>query len=307
MHTKVAIIGSGPAGLTAGLYTGRALLAPILFSGQAAGGQLMTTTEVENFPGFPDGIQGPDLILRMQQQAEKFGTKIINQQVKSVDIIEQPFRIKTESATYMADTIILATGADARWLGLESETRLRGHGVSCCATCDGFFFRGKEIAVIGGGDSAMEEALFLTRFATKVSIIHRRAEFRASKIMQEKVKSHPKITFILETEVKEILGENTVTGIRVHHKPTVQESTLSVAGVFVAIGHTPNSAFISGQIETDGKGYILTNENYESSVSGVFVAGDVHDHKYRQAITAAGAGCAAAMEAERHLSKYNSH
>jgi thioredoxin reductase (NADPH) len=300
-HTKVAIIGSGPAGLTAGIYAGRALLDPIIVAGTEFGGQLMTTTEVENFPGFPEGILGPDLIERLKQQAVRFGTQLISENVTQIDIESRPFRLTTERSSLTADAVILATGADSKWLGLESETHLRGHGVSSCATCDGFFFRGKEVAVIGGGDSAMEEALFLTRFATKVYIIHRRNELRASKIMQERAKNHPKIELILETEVKEILGDDFVTGIHLLNNQTNETKNLPVSGVFVAIGHIPNSHFFKGQIATDDKGYVLIDDRYRGSVSGIFVAGDLHDHHYRQAITAAGAGCAAALEAERYL------
>jgi len=305
MHTKVAIIGSGPAGLTAAIYAGRALLEPIIIAGQEFGGQLMTTTEVENFPGFPEGIQGPELMQRMRQQTERFGTHFIDENATSITVAAQPFQIMTDTQTITADSIILATGSSPRWLGLESETRLRGHGVSSCATCDGFFFRGKDIAVIGGGDSAMEEAMFLTKFANKVSVIHRRDQLRASKIMQEKAKANPKIEFMLHSDVNEILGDSKVSGIRITNSKTQAEVTLPVEGVFVAIGHIPNSAIVESQIEVDAKGYVVIHGDSKTSVHGVFVAGDLHDHKYRQAITAAGAGCAAALEVERYLSHHH--
>jgi thioredoxin reductase (NADPH) len=304
LHSKVAIIGSGPAGLTAAVYAGRALLHPILITGREFGGQLMATTEVENFPGFPDGIMGPELMQRMRQQASRFEVTILEENALQIDTTKRPFVIATESKKLTADSIILATGSDTKWLGLASETRLRGHGVSSCATCDGFFFRGKDIAVIGGGDSAMEEATFLTRFANKVYIIHRRDTLRASKIMQEKAKVDPKIEFVLNSQVEEILGEEKVTGIRLVDVNTKKVSVIDVGGVFVAIGHIPNSHFLAGQIATDDKGYVKVFDNYMSSVEGVFVAGDLHDHRYRQAITAAGTGCAAALEAERYLSMH---
>lgn len=301
MHTKVAIIGSGPAGLTSAIYTGRALLNPIVIAGRESGGQLMWTTEVDNFPGFPEGVMGPELMERMKKQAERFNVTFINENAVRIDTSKHPFEIKSENQNITADSIILAMGANHRHLGLDSEERLRGHGVSYCATCDGFFFRNKEIAVIGGGDSAMEEALFLTKFASKVYLVHRREEFKASKIMLEKVKAEPKIELVLNSEVKEVLGDTQVTGLRLFNNKTNQESTLPLSGMFVAIGLIPNSAIVEGQIELDPRGYIVSQGNFTTSVEGVFIAGDVHDHRYRQAITAAGYGCAAALEAERYI------
>lgn len=300
-QTKLAIIGSGPAGLTAAIYAGRALLQPIVISGLKPGGQLMDTTEVENFPGFPEGIMGPDLMTNMRKQAERFEVSFLGEDVQSISLESRPFVIKTTTAIIEAESVIIATGASPKYLDLENEKRLWGHGVSYCATCDGFFFRGKDIAVIGGGDSAMEEALFLTKFANKVYIIHRRDEFRASKIMQEKAKNNPKIEIMLNTIVNDIEGQETVSGLTLGNVESKEISHLPVEGVFVAIGHTPNSHFLSGEINTDDKGYVLIDEHYQSSVPGIFVAGDIHDHRYRQAVTAAGAGCAAALEAERFL------
>lgn len=301
MHTQVAIIGSGPAGLTAAIYASRALLQPVVIGGREFGGQLMTTTEVENFPGFPDGIMGPELMQRLRAQAERFGATMLEENAQSITVNTQPFTIQAESQEITADAVIFATGASTKWLGLPSETKLRGHGVSSCATCDGFFFRGKAIAVVGGGDSAMEEATFLTRFASKVYLIHRRDEFRASKIMVEKAKADPKIELVLNSEVKEILGENNVTGIRLMNVATKEEQDLALSGVFIAIGHQPNTTLVKGAVELDDQGYVKVKERSRTSLSGIFVAGDVHDHHYRQAITAAGWGCAAALEVERYL------
>ncbi len=302
-HVKVAIIGGGPAGLTAAVYTSRALLDTTVISGQEIGGQLMLTTEVENFPGFPDGIMGPELMQKMQVQAERFGTKVLREKALAIETQTLPFTIQTETQVITADTIILAMGADHRHLGFPSEEKLRGHGVSYCATCDGFFFRGKDIAVVGGGDSAMEEALFLTKFANKVYVIHRRDTLRASAIMQEKAKANPKIELVLNSEVKEIMGDTVVTGLKLYDNATDKETTLSLQGVFVAIGMVPNTAWLAGKIAITPQGYIETKENYHTSVEGIFVAGDVHDHRYRQAVTAAGFGCAAALEAERYLAQ----
>ncbi len=301
MHTHVAIIGSGPAGLTAAIYSARALLEPVVITGRESGGQLMLTTDVENYPGFPEGIMGPDLMQKMRDQAARFQTTFITENALSVDTTARPFHIQTESQEITADTVILAMGSSPKHLGLASEEQFRGHGVSYCATCDGFFFRGKDIAVVGGGDTAMEEATFLTRFASKVYVIHRRDELRASKIMQAKAKANPKIEFILSSEVKEIVGNSAVSGIKLWNNHLNQERELAVQGVFVAIGHDPNSQIVQGKVNTTSQGYVINEGDYKTSVPGLFVAGDVHDHKYRQAVTAAGAGCGAALEAERYL------
>jgi thioredoxin reductase (NADPH) len=302
MTEKVVIIGSGPAGLTAAIYNARADLDPLMIEGMERGGQLMLTTDVENFPGFPDGIMGPELMEGVRKQAERFGTRIMSSDVSRVDFSERPFKIWVEKDLYEAESVIITTGASARWMGLESETRLRGHGVSACATCDGFFFRGKEIAVVGGGDSAAEEALFLTKFASKVYVIHRRDELRASKIMAARVLEHEKIEMVWDSVVEEVVGQDVVTGLKVRNVKTEEVSDLPVEGMFLAIGHTPNTKVFQGQIDLDEKGYILLpGENTMTSVPGVFAAGDVTDHVYRQAITAAGQGCQAAIDAERWL------
>jgi thioredoxin reductase (NADPH) len=301
---KVVIIGSGPAGLTAALYTARANLSPLLVEGLEAGGQLMLTTMVENWPGFRDGIMGPDLMTEMRVQAQRFGTEVMQGNVTRVDLQHQPFTISfAEGRTVTTDSLIIATGASARWLEIGSDRKLSGHGVSTCATCDGYFFRGKPIAVIGGGDSAMEEAIYLTRFATKVSVVHRRDTLRASKIMQDKATANPKIEFIWDSEVAEVKdgGKGEVTGIIVRNLKTGQLSEVPLDGVFIAIGHTPNTSLFKGQIELDENGYIQTHAGSKTSVPGVFAAGDVQDHIYRQAITAAGSGCMAALDAERYL------
>jgi len=305
---NVIIIGSGPAGLTAALYTARANLRPLLIEGLEAGGQLMLTTMVENFPGFRDGIMGPELMGEMRTQAERFGTEIIQGHVASVDVTRRPFTIKTDDKEFTAKTLIIATGASARLLGLPSERTLMGHGVSTCATCDGFFFRGHEIAVVGGGDSAMEEAIFLTKFATKVTIVHRREELRASKIMQDKARANSKIEWLLGYEIDEIkdLGKGEVTSMVVRHKNGVKKE-VPVTGVFVAIGHTPNTGLFKGQLEMDRNGYLITHDGAKTSVAGVFACGDVQDHVYRQAITAAGTGCMAALDAERFLEGVPEH
>lgn len=301
MTEKVVIIGSGPAGLTAAVYTARADLRPLMIEGMERGGQLMLTTDVENYPGFPDGIMGPELMESFRKQAERFGTRIMSSDVTKVDFTSRPFKIWVDEDQYQADSVIISTGASARWLGLESETRLRGHGVSACATCDGFFFRDKEIAVVGGGDSAAEESLFLTKFASKVYLIHRRDELRASKIMANRVLEHDKIEVIWDTVVEEVLGDDLVTGLRLRNRVTDETSELAVEGLFLAIGHDPNTKIFQGSIDLDDQGYILTGENTMTSVPGVFAAGDVTDHVYRQAITAAGMGCQAAIDAERWL------
>ena len=307
---RVVIIGSGPAGLTAALYTARANLKPLLIEGLEAGGQLMLTTLVENFPGFRGGIMGPDLMAEMRAQAEHFGAGIIQGNVASVDLNQRPFPIvMTDGSTYLADALIIATGASARWLDIGSDRKLSGHGVSTCATCDGYFFRGKPIAVVGGGDSAMEEAVFLTRFASKVTLVHRRDTLRASKIMQEKARANPKIAWMLDHEVDAIhdTGKGEVTSMVVRSNKTGEKTEIPVTGVFVAIGHTPNTSLFRGQLELDQNGYIVTHDGAKTTVAGVFACGDVQDHIYRQAITAAGSGCMAAIDAEHYLDKIPEH
>ena len=299
----VVVIGSGPAGYTAALYAARAQLKPIVFEGSVtAGGALMNTTDVENFPGFPGGIQGPDLMDAMRKQAERFGAELRAEDVTEVDLKADPKRVIVEGETYLARAVIIATGSRYRELGVPGEKKLSGHGVSWCATCDGFFFREQEIAVVGGGDSAMEEALFLTRFAKTVTVIHRRDELRASKIMQERAFANPKIKFRWNSEVSEILGDTKITGLRLRDTVTGAESELAVCGVFVAIGHDPRSELFTGQLATDSEGYLLVEQpSTRTAIPGVFACGDVVDHTYRQAVTAAGTGCAAALDAERYL------
>lgn len=299
--SNLIIIGSGPAGYTAAIYAARANLKPVLFAGPEPGGQLMTTTDVENYPGFPDGIVGPDMMPLFRKQAERFGTTVIDQSVTKVDFSKRPFTIWVNEMEYQAAAVIISTGATAVWLGIESETRLRGKGVSACATCDGYFFRDKEVVVVGGGDTAMEEANFLTKFASKVTIVHRRDQFRASKIMLERTQKNPKISFVMNSGIAEILGDNVVSGVRLKDTVTGVESTLACGGVFVAIGHKPNTELFAGQLELDKKGYIVVHDGSYTSVAGVFAGGDVHDHLYRQAVTAAGFGCIAALDAERWL------
>ncbi|HVZ20527.1 MAG TPA: thioredoxin-disulfide reductase [Vicinamibacterales bacterium] len=300
---NVIIIGSGPAGLTAALYTARANLKPLVIEGLEAGGQLMLTTLVENWPGHRDGVMGPDLMAEIRAQAERFGAEILRGHVTSVDLVARPHIVRTSDAEYSARSIIIATGASARLLGLPSERALIGHGVSTCATCDGYFFRNKPIAVVGGGDSAMEEAIFLTRFASKVTVVHRREALRASKIMQDKAFANPKIAFEWNAEVEEVrdTGKGEVTAIVLRNRVSGELKEIPVEGVFVAIGHTPNTSLFEGQIETDGNGYIVTHSGSRTSVPGVFACGDVQDHVYRQAITAAGSGCQAAIDVERYL------
>lgn len=302
MH-NVIIIGSGPAGLTAAVYAARANLSPLLIEGWQSGGQLTTTTEVENFPGFAKGIMGPDLMKEMRAQAERFGTAFLTGDVTAVDFRKRPVTVTVDQErTIEARTVIIATGASAIPIGLKNEARLTGHGVSTCATCDGFFFRGKELVVVGGGDSAMEEANFLTKFATRVYVVHRRDKLRASKIMQDRALKNERISFIWNSVVEDILGTDVVTGVRLKNLVMGTTTTLPISGVFIAIGHRPNTALFAGQLDMDAKGYIVTKQGTTAtSVPGVFAAGDVQDSIYRQAVTAAGTGCMAAIDAERYL------
>jgi thioredoxin reductase (NADPH) len=300
-QTNVMIIGSGPAGLTAAIYAARANLRPIVLAGVVPGGQLMITSDVENYPGFPDGILGPELMAKFREQAERFGTRIIDVDVERVDLSERPFRIWARGIEYRADSVIVATGASALWLGLESETRLRGRGVSACATCDGFFFRDKEIAVVGGGDTALEEATYLTRFATKVHLLHRRDAFRASKIMVDRAVAHPKIEIHTNTAVEEVLGDAKVQGLRLRDTETDETRDVAMEGLFIAIGYRPNTEVFRDWLDVDDKGYLVVHDETGSKIDGVFIAGDVHDHRYRQAVTAAADGCKAAIDAERWL------
>jgi thioredoxin reductase (NADPH) len=306
---NVIIIGSGPAGLTAALYAARANLKPLVIEGLESGGQLMMTTMVENWPGHRDGIMGPDLMTEMRAQAERFGAEIISGNVETVALDERPFVIRTSDAVYEARSVIVATGASARLLGIPSERALIGHGVSTCATCDGFFFRGKPIAVVGGGDSAMEEALFLTKFASHVTVVHRRDTLRASKIMQDKAFANPKISFEWNVDVEDVLdpSKGEVSAMVLRNNRTGERKVVDVAGLFVAIGHTPNTALFKGQIETDPSGYIITHSGTRTNIPGVFAAGDVQDHIYRQAVTAAGSGCMAAIDAEKYLEGLPQH
>ncbi len=302
MARDVVIIGSGPAGYTAAIYTGRAQLNPLVFAGSLSGGQLMLTTDVENYPGFPEGVMGPDLMENFRKQAERFGAEVVYEDVIEVDFSSHPFKIKSTAQEIEAKTVIISTGASAKMLGLESESRLMGHGVSTCATCDGFFFRDQEIAIVGGGDSAMEEATFLTRFASKVTVIHRRDSLRASKIMQQKAIDNPKIEFMFDSAVTEVLdSDDKVSGVVVENLKSGDKSIVDLSGLFVAIGHTPNTQLFEGKVDLHDNGYIRCQEGAQTSVGGVFACGDVQDFTYRQAITAAGSGCMAAIDAERWL------
>jgi thioredoxin reductase (NADPH) len=301
VDAKLVIVGSGPAGLTAAIYAARANLEPVVLAGSAPGGQLMLTSDVENYPGFPDGVQGPDLMAAMRAQAQRFGSVLVDVDIDRVDLSGRPFRIWARGIEYRAQAVIVATGASALWLGLDSETRLRGRGVSACATCDGFFFRDREIAVVGGGDTAFEEATYLTRFATKVHLLHRRDTFRASKIMVDRALEHPKIEIHPNVAVEEVLGESKVDGLRLRDTKSGEESEIPIEGVFIAIGYRPNTEAFRDWLDVDEKGYLVVHDETGSKVEGVFIAGDVHDHRYRQAVTAAGDGCKAAIDAERWL------
>ena len=299
---KIIVIGSGPAAYTAAIYSARADLNPLIIGGMATGGQLMLTSEVENYPGFPEPVMGPELMERMKKQCERLGVSIINEDVSKINLSSRPFQLETtEGKAFNSEAVIIATGATAQWLGIESEKKLMGHGVSACSTCDGFFFKGKEVVVVGGGDTALEEALFLSKFASKVIVIHRRDQLRASKIMQERAFKNPKLSFVWDSAVSEVLGNGHVTGVRVKNLKTEKLSDIACHGFFVAIGHKPTVDFLGGQLKLDDHGYIVTDGRTRTSIPGVFAAGDVMDSRYRQAVTAAGTGCMAALEAERFL------
>ena len=301
VDSKLVIVGSGPAGLTAAIYAARANLEPIVIAGSAPGGQLMLTSDVENYPGFPEGVQGPELMAKFRAQAERFGARLIDVDIDRVDFSSRPFRIWARGIEYRGQAVIVATGASALWLGLDSETRLRGRGVSACATCDGFFFKDREIAVVGGGDTAFEEATYLTRFATKVHLLHRRDTFRASKIMVDRAIAHPKIEIHPNVAVEEVIGAEKVRGVKLKDTQTGDLSDLDIEGLFIAIGYEPNTAAFRDWLEVDEKGYLVVRDETLSKIDGVFIAGDVHDHRYRQAVTAAADGCKAAIDAERWL------
>ena len=299
---KIIVIGSGPAAYTAAIYSARADLNPLIIGGMATGGQLMLTSEVENYPGFPEPVLGPELMERMKKQCERLGVSIINEDVSKINLSSRPFHLETtEGKAFASETVIIATGATAQWLGIESEKKLMGHGVSACATCDGFFFKGKEVVVVGGGDTALEEALFLSKFASKVIVIHRRDQLRASRIMQDRAFKNSKLSFVWDSMVSEVLGNGHVSGVRVKNLKTEKLSEIACHGFFVAIGHKPTVDFLGGQLKLDDHGYIVTDGRTRTSIPGVFAAGDVMDSRYRQAVTAAGTGCMAALEAERFL------
>ena len=298
---KLIIIGSGPAGLTAAIYAARGALNPLVVAGREAGGQLTLTTDVDDFPGFPDGIQGPDLMINMRKQAERFETRFVNEDVLSVDFSEKPLKIKTETKELLTQSVILATGASALWLGLPSEEKLKGKGVSACAVCDGFFFKGKNVAVVGGGDTAMREVNYLSKICAKVTVIHRRGELRAQPALQTLVKARPNVEFSFDSAVEEVLGEDKISGVKLKNTKTGEISELALDGLFIAIGHKPNTDFLKGQVTLNEKGYIAVTSETNTSVEGVYAAGDVSDHKYRQAVTAAGAGCKATFDVEEYL------
>jgi thioredoxin reductase (NADPH) len=305
MVEDLIIIGSGPAGLTAAIYTAREDFKPLVITGLSSGGQLLLTTKVENYPAFPDGIDGPELVESMRKQAEKFGARFANEDVVDIDFSSKPFKIKTSSSEYEANSVIIATGASAKWLGIPSEQKYIGKGISSCATCDAPFFKGKNVVVVGGGDTAMEDSLFLTKFVESVTIVHRRSEFRASKIMQGRVLSNPKIKVIWDSEVSEILGNGKVTGVKIKNVKSGEVTEMNVDGVFVAIGYAPNTKFLQGKLKLDEQGYIITKDEVLTDIEGVFIAGDVSDRKYRQAITAAGSGSKAALEARAYIQELN--